>query len=97
LLEDACRTADIIQNLTDMLDLDEASWINIIEEAGFESPKEKRLILNVRPLLGEIRQQRLAMNRLMNQLGIGRITSDQDVESKQSQDFWAAAEDQMKG
>jgi hypothetical protein len=97
LLEDACRTADIIQNLTDMLDLDEASWINIIEEAGFESPKEKRLILNVRPLLGEIRQQRLAMNRLINQLGIGRITSDQDVESKQSQDFWAAAEDQMKG
>ena len=96
LLEDACRTADIIQRLSDMLDLDEASWINIMEEAGFESPKEKRLIVNVRPLLGEIRQQRLAMNRLLNQLGIGHISSDDDPESRASKDFWAAKESEFK-
>ena len=96
LLEDACRTADIVQKLTDMLELDEADWINIVEDALGKSEKEKRLIVNVRPLLGEIRQQHLAMNRLLNQLGIGRTSSDEDPESSQSRDFWTQKEAEFK-
>jgi hypothetical protein len=97
LLEDACRTADIIAQLEYLLANDEAHWLNILEEAGFESPKEKRVILNVRPLLGEIRQQRLAMRQLMNQLGIAHLTSGEvDTESQQSTSFWAAKEAEFK-
>lgn len=96
LLEDACRTADIIQRLTDMLELDEADWIRIVEDAMGTSDREKRLIVNVRPLLGEIRQQRLAMNRLMNQLGIGHLSGDDDAETRESKDFWAAKESEFK-
>lgn len=93
LLEDACRTADIIQNLTDLLAHDEADWINIVEDALGKSDREKRLIVNVRPLLGEIRQQRLAMNGLLKQLGIGRLLSeDEDPEARESKDFWAQKE-----
>lgn len=96
LLEDACRTADLIQRLTDMLLLDEADWINIVEDAMGKSDREKRLIVNVRPLLGELRQQRLAMRNLLNQLGIAKtLTGEQDEETKQSNDFWAAAEGQF--
>lgn len=92
LLEDACRTADIIARLDDMLGMDEAEWINIVEDALGKSDREKRLILNVRPLLGEIRQQRLALNRLLNQLGIAHISSEQDTESREAQSFWSAKE-----
>lgn len=93
LLEDACRTADIIALLEHQLAHDEASWINLLEQAGFESPKEKRVIVNVRPLLGEIRQQRLAMRQLLSQLGIAHLTSGEaDPETKQSENFWAAKE-----
>ena len=95
LLEDACRTADIIDNLTEMVDQDEADWIRIVEDALGTSDREKRLIVNVRPLLGEIRQQRLAMRNLLNQLGIAHITSEQDEESRESQSFWAAKESEF--
>jgi hypothetical protein len=96
LLEDACRTADIITRLSDMLDTDEEDWLRIMEDTFGKSDKEKRVIVNVRPLLGEIRQQRLAMNRLLNQLGIGHIESDDDPESRDSRDFWSAKESEFK-
>lgn len=95
LLEDACRTADLIARLQDMLDLDEASFITVVEDAFGQSDREKRLIVNVRPLLGEIRQQRLAMNTLLKQLGIGHLSSEQDEESRESQSFWAAKESEF--
>jgi hypothetical protein len=92
LLEDACRTSDIIANLTHMLNSDEDDWLRIIEDRGGEG----RLTLNIAPLLGEIRQQRLAMNRLMNQLGIGRLSGGGDTESKAAKDFWAAKEEEFE-
>lgn len=92
LLEDACRTADIIDNLTEMLNHDEVDWINIVEEAMGKSENEKRLIVNVRPLLGELRQQRLAMNALMKQLGIAKLLGEDDPESAEARDFWAQKE-----
>lgn len=95
LLEDACRTADLIARLQDMLDLDEASFINVVEDALGQSDREKRLIVNVRPLLGEIRQQRLAMNTLLKQLGVGHLSGEQDEESRESQSFWAAKESEF--
>jgi hypothetical protein len=95
LLEDACRTADLIARLQDMIDLDEASFINVVEDALGTSDREKRLIVNVRPLLGEIRQQRLAMNALLKQLGVGHLSSEQDEESRESQSFWAAKESEF--
>lgn len=96
LLEDACRTADLIHGLTEMLNHDEADWINIVEDAMGKSDREKRLIVNVRPLLGEIRQQRLAMRNLLNQLGIAKIAGEQDDESRESKGFWESAEKQFK-
>ena len=96
LLEDACRTSDLIDKLQGMLDQDEADWIALVEDALGKSERKKRLVVNVRPLLGEIRQQRLAMNRLMNQLGIAHLTSEADAESKQSESFWAAKEAEFK-
>lgn len=92
LLEDACRTADIIDGLSTLLNSDVDSWLNIIEDRGGDG----RLTLNISSLLGEVRQQRLAMNRIMNQLGIGRITVEADVESKESSEFWAAKESEFE-
>lgn len=92
LLEDACRTADIIEHLSYMLRSDEDDWLRVIEDRGGEG----RLTLNIAPLLGEIRQQRLAMNRLLNQLGVGHLTSDADAESKQAKDFWTAKEKEFE-
>lgn len=95
LLEDACRTADIIDRLTGLLDMDVEDWLRIVDDKGHESDG-KKLIVNVHPLLGEIRQQRIAMRQLLNQLGIARSESEGDEQSKQSKEFWAAAEEQFK-
>lgn len=92
LLEDACRTSDIIEHLFYLLNSDEDDWLRVIEDRGGEG----RLTLNIAPLLGEIRQQRLAMNRLMNQLGIGHLSGGGDDESRASKNFWAAKEKEFE-
>jgi hypothetical protein len=93
LLEDACRTADIIDNLEYMLRADEGDWLRVIEKSV--DADQRLLVLNIAPLLGEIRQQRLAMRQLMSQLGIAKAGAEEDDESKSAKDFWTAKENEF--
>lgn len=80
ILAEACRTADIIERLSGALRSNNTQWISLSEDIvqamqvnGVEAA-EIHLVVN--PILGEIRQQRLAMRQLLAQLKLGKVASD---------------------
>jgi hypothetical protein len=92
MLEDVCRTADVIHNLTGMLRNRRTDWLDMAEENNLGDEGTVRVIVNVHPLLGEVRQQRLAMRQMMNQLGIGQAVEGDDDSGKAAKDFWGSME-----
>lgn len=76
LLEDACRTVDIIDRLSGALRSKSQEWVRIDEEARAIADEhgcvEVHLVIN--PILGEIRQQRMTLKNLLAQLKLGNIT-----------------------
>lgn len=77
ILAEACRTADIIEQLSGALASRHTQWISLsdeivqaVQQAGVEVA-EIHLVVN--PILGEIRQQRLALRQLLAQLKLGKI------------------------
>lgn len=75
LLEEACRTLDIIDRLTGALSSRHSEWLRLSDEVEelADGAVEIRLVIN--PLLGEIRQQRLALRQMIAHLKIGSAQS----------------------
>lgn len=75
ILEDACRTCDIIDRLSGALKARNQEWVRLEEEieavANDSGALEIHLVVN--PILGEIRQQRLALKQFLAQLKLGNI------------------------
>lgn len=72
ILEDACRTADIIDRLSQASG-NAATWFRLAEEAEYVADDSVKISIIVNPLLGEIRQQRLTLKQLLAQLKVGKI------------------------
>lgn len=71
LLGEACHTVDIIERLTAATRSKHSEWLRLsdeIEELA-AGAVEVRLVIN--PLLGELRQQRMALKQLLGQLKLG--------------------------
>lgn len=81
LLGEACRTADIIERLSGALASGSTEWIRLAEDADYIAPDgavEIKIVVN--PLLGEIRQQRLALRQLLAQLKLGNSEANSGEE-----------------
>lgn len=77
ILAEACRTADIIEKLSGALRSGSQTWIRLADEAEQHTDGDTiEINIVVNPLLGEIRQQRLAMRQLLAQLKLGKVLSD---------------------
>lgn len=91
LLAEICRTADIIEKLSGALASGSTTWLSLAEEAETHADGDTiEINIVVNPLLGEIRQQRLAMRQLMAQLKLGMVvsgTADDDPIAKMMAEF----------
>jgi hypothetical protein len=91
LLAEACRTADIIERLSGALASGSSTWVSLAEEAqGLAGGDTLEINIVVNPLLGEIRQQRLALRQLLAQLKLGvseANTVDDDPIAKMMAEF----------
>lgn len=94
ILAEACRTADIIERLSGMLNSNSTEWVQISEDAVqyamVEGENVATVNLVVNPIMGEIRQQRMAFRTLMAQLKLGQAeaaTEDDDPIAKLMADF----------
>lgn len=80
ILAEACRTADIIERLSGMLNSNSTQWVALADEAVqfamVEGENIASINLTVNPVMSEIRQQRLAMRQLLAQLKLGKVMSD---------------------
>lgn len=83
ILEDACRTADIIDRLSQASG-NAATWFRLAEEAEYVADDSVKISIVVNPLLGEIRQQRLAFKQLMAQLKLGSVIKKSDKDKEKS-------------
>jgi hypothetical protein len=91
LLEDICRTADIIARLTKKLNAPHHEWVELVEDAGYSGEGIKLLVV-VDHVLMEIRQQRIAMRTMLAHLKIGAVKGGaSDVSASEA--FWTAMED----
>jgi len=92
LLEEICRTADIIARLTKKLNSKHHEWVRLVEDVGYDGDGVKVIVV-VDQVLSEIRQQRLAIRQMMQHLSIGRVK----VKGGKSEDnFWAKYEAQFQ-
>lgn len=85
MLEDACRTVDIIDRLSGALRSKNQEWIRIEEEASLIATENGNVAINlvINPILGEIRQQRLTLRQLLSQLKLGNARpKEQESEHK---------------
>lgn len=75
ILEDACRTCDIIDRLSGALKSRNQEWIRLEDDIAFHAAEHRALEIHlvVNPILGEIRQQRLALKQFLAQLKLGNI------------------------
>ena len=91
MLEDACRTADIIDGA---LKSKHQEWVRLIEDDEVVDLDREttcvKVLVVVNPILGEIRQQRLALRQMLAHLHIGKVSGGSDA-TKQS--FWASIEE----
>lgn len=80
LLAEACRTADIVEQLSGALRSGSNEWIRLADEAEeMADGSTLKIHIVVNPILGEIRQQRLALRQLLAQLKLGKTeASDGD-------------------
>lgn len=83
ILEDACRTADIIDRLSQASG-NAATWFRLAEEAEYVADDSVKISIVVNPLLGEIRQQRLALKQLLAQLKLGAVRIKPPAETEKS-------------
>lgn len=72
ILEDACRTADIIERLS-VAAHSSSEWMRLAEEAEHFSDGSVKVSIVVNPILGELRQQRNTLKQLLAQLKVGKI------------------------
>lgn len=73
-LEEAARTLDIIDRLTGALKSKNQEWLRLGEEAEFLANGAAEIHIVINPLLGEIRQQRMALRTLLAQLKLANST-----------------------
>jgi len=71
LLGEACRTIDIIERLTAATRGKHAEWMRLSEEIEELAGGGIQVTLVINPLLGELRQQRMALKQLFGQLKLG--------------------------
>lgn len=76
LLAEACRTADVIERLSGMLNSNSTEWVKLAEDAveyaSVDGENIATINLTVNPIMGEVRQQRLALRQLLAQLKLGK-------------------------
>ena len=75
LLGEACRTADIIERLSAALRAGSQEWIRLSEEVEEVAEGVARVQIVVNPLLGEVRQQRIALRTMLAHLKLGKELS----------------------
>ena len=73
LLGEACRTADIIERLSAALRSGSSEWVRLAEEAEVLADGAARVQIVVNPLLGEVRQQRIALRTMLAHLKLGKV------------------------
>ena len=73
LLGEACRTADIIERLSAALRSNSQEWVRLAEEAEVLADGAARVQIVVNPLLGEVRQQRIALRTMISHLKLGKV------------------------
>lgn len=73
LLGEACRTADIIERLSAALRSNSQEWVRLAEEAEVLADGAARVQIVVNPLLGEVRQQRIALRTMIAHLKLGKV------------------------
>ena len=71
LLIEACRTADIIDRLSGALWSKNQEWMRLSDEVEDIAPGVAEIRLVVNPILGEVRQQRLALRQMIAHLKLG--------------------------
>ena len=71
LLIEACRTADIIDRLNGALWSRNQEWMRLSDEVEDVAPGVAEVRLVVNPILGEVRQQRLALRQMIAHLKLG--------------------------
>ena len=86
LLGEACRTADIIDRLHGALGSKHQEWLRLSEEIEELATGGVQVSLVINPLLGEIRQQRLAMRQMIAHLKLGAAVP-KTLESKATSIF----------
>lgn len=94
ILGEACRTLDIIDRLSGALSANATQWVQlsdeIVQQMQVNGVEVGEIHLVVNPILGEIRQQRLAMRQLLAQLKLGTVvsgTADDDPIAKMMAEF----------
>lgn len=73
LLGEACRTADIIERLSAALKSSSQEWVRLSEEAEMLADGSAKVMIVVNPLLGEVRQQRIALRTMLAHLKLGKV------------------------
>lgn len=73
LLGEACRTADIIERLSAALRAGSSEWVRLAEEAEETAVGAATIHIVVNPLLGEVRQQRIALRTMLFHLKLGKV------------------------
>lgn len=81
LLGEACRTADIIEKLSAALKSGSQEWVRLADEAEVLADGAAKIVIVVNPLLGEVRQQRLALRTMLAHLKLGVVESGTGEES----------------
>lgn len=89
-VENICRTMDVIHKLNGALNSRHQEWVKLVEESGMEDPDVQKIMVVVNPLLGEIRQQRLALRQLIAHLHIGKVAGSQTAPTS---NFWESMND----
>lgn len=86
LLGEASRTLDIIERLTAATRSDYCEWLRLSEEIEELANGDLKVSLVINPLLGELRQQRMALKQLLAQLKLG-IAKDRSASAKTKSAF----------
>lgn len=81
LLGEACRTVDIIERLSAALKSNSQEWVRLSEEAEVVAGGATKIQIVVNPLLGEVRQQRIALRTMLAHLKLGAVVENTGEDS----------------
>lgn len=91
ILGEACRTADVVEQLSGALRSGSNEWVRLADDAE-EMADGTTLKINiiVNPILGEIRQQRLTLRQLLAHLKLGSaevatVVTDSEIDKLMSE------------